>query len=581
MVGSRVPLELAGSVAAENVPFLREMVVLFAVSALLTYLCYRLRLVPIVGFLVAGVLIGPHALGLVSDLELIASTAEIGVILLLFTLGVEFSLEKLARIKRFIVLGGGLQVGLTIALAGLILLVLGVSWRGAVYTGCLIALSSTAVVVKLLSDRGTTDTPAGRIALGVLIFQDLFIIPLVLLMPILGAGEGSTLEIAGAILESTAIIALVLIAARRIVPPLLDRVAHVHSPELFLLTVVVICFGIAWLASLGGVSLALGAFLAGLVVSGSRFREHAVGEVIPLRTIFNAVFFVSIGMLLDLSFVITEPLLVLGAAAGVLVLKAAVTGVSVVLLRYPAAIALGVGVALAQIGEFSLVLHQVGLEAGLTPAGLGTVGEQAFLGVAVLLMAMTPLLVQLEPKLRALLKSLRPAPLAATEEGVKGALEGLSDHVIVGGYGLTGHYLKTVLDTFALPFVIVDLNPVSVVEVQASGTPVVYGDLSQMPVLRRAGIERARLVVVAINDPEAVGRVIQRVRMVNPTVPVIVRVPYIIDVGALARAGADVVVAEELEAATRLVGQTLRACGIPAEEADRQVERLRTESELL
>lgn len=566
--------------AAEGVPFLREMVVLFAASAGLTYICYRLRLVSIVGFLFAGVLIGPHALGLVADLELIASTAEIGVILLLFTLGVEFSLEKLARIRRFIVLGGSLQVGLTIALAAVIFLILDVKWRGAVYTGCLIALSSTAVVVKLLSDRGATDTPSGRIALGVLIFQDLFIIPLVLLIPILAAGEGSTLEIARAILESTAIIALVLVAARRIVPRLLDRVAHVHSPELFLLTVVVICFGIAWLASLGGVSLALGAFLGGLVVSGSRFREHAVGEIIPLRTIFNAVFFVSIGMLLDLSFVVGHPLLVLGAAAGVLVLKAVVTGASVLLLRYPAAIALGVGLALAQIGEFSLVLHQVGREAGLTPAGLGAMGEQAFLGVAVLLMALTPLLMQLEPKLRSVVQSLRRAQPFAAEEVVEGVVEGLRDHVIVGGYGLTGHYLKSVLETFGIPFVIVDLNPVSVAEAQARGTPVIYGDLSQSHVLRRAGVERARLVVAAINDPEALGRIVQRVKMANPTVPLIVRAPYIIDVDPLAEAGAEVVVAEELEAATRLVGQALRACGVPPEEADRQVERLRTESEL-
>jgi CPA2 family monovalent cation:H+ antiporter-2 len=547
----------AVSVAAvpENVAFLREMVAVFAVSAVLAYVCFRLRLVPIVGFLAAGVLIGPHALGLVKDLELIASTAEVGVILLLFTLGVEFSLDKLARIKRYILLGGGLQVGLTLGLVAVILLVLGIGWRAAVYSGCLVALSSTAVVIKLLSDRGVTDTPAGRISLGILIFQDLFIIPVVLLIPLLGAGEGSTLQIAVAVLESTAIIAAVLIAARRIVPPLLDRVAQVHSPELFLLTVVVICFGIAWLASLGGVSLALG----------------------PLRTIFNAVFFVSIGMLLDLRFVIAHPLLILVATGTILVLKATVTGASVLLLRYPAVIAVGVGLALAQIGEFSLVLHQVGSEAGLSPAGLGPVGDQAFLAVAVILMVLTPILLQVEPKLRHAVHGRGRGQVAL--EVAEATREDLSGHVVIGGYGLTGHYLRTVLDTFGIPFVIVELNPVTVGEAKSLGLPVIYGDLSHAHVLRQAGVARARVVVVAINDPDAVGRIVQRVKMVNPTVAAIIRAPYIIDLDLLSRAGADVIVTEELEAAVKVVDQTLLACGVPPEEAERQVKRLRAESE--
>jgi len=578
MVRPYDPLIGLASAAPANVPFLQELVVLFAVSVVLTYLCHRLRLVPIVGFLVAGVLIGPHSLGLVTDLDLIASTAEVGVILLLFTLGVEFSLEKLARIKRYIVLGGGLQVGITIALSSLVFLLFGVGWRSAVYTGCLIALSSTAVVLKMLTDRGVTDTPGGRIALGILIFQDLFIIPLVLFIPILAAGGGSSAEIGLAVLESGGIIALVLIAARRLVPALLDRVAHVHSPELFLLTVVVICFGIAWLASLGGVSLALGAFLGGLAVSGSRFREHAVGEIIPLRTIFNAVFFVSIGMLLDLGFVVSQPLLILAAVIGVFLLKTLVTGASVLALRYPLAVALGVGLALAQIGEFSLVLHQVGRGEGLSPAGLGVAGEQAFLAVAVFLMILTPLLMQVEPKLRALVVH-RQKHIAAFDEHGAGGSE-LSDHVIIGGYGLTGHYMKTVLETFGIPFVIVDLNPVSAAEVKALGVPVIYGDLSHTQVLRRAGVQRARLVLIAINDPDAVARIVQRVKMASATVPVIVRAPYIIDVDGLTEAGADVVVSEELEAATRVVDHALRACGIPPEEVDLQVERLRTESEL-
>jgi len=571
---------LPATAAAPAVPFLREMVTVFAVSALLAYVCHRLRLVPIVGFLIAGVLIGPHALGLVRDQELIASTAEVGVILLLFTLGVEFSLDKLARIRRYILAGGSLQVGLTTVLVAAILISFDIDWRAAVFTGCLVALSSTAVVVKLLSERGVTDTPAGRISLGILIFQDLFIIPVVLLVPVLGTGGGSAMEIAIRVLESTGIIVLVLVAARRLVPPLLDRVAHVNSPELFLLTVVVVCFGIAWLASIWGVSLALGAFLGGLVVSGSRFREHAVGEIIPLRTIFNAVFFVSIGMLLDTSFIISNPLLMLGLAVGVLVLKMAVTGTSVLMIGYPATIALGVGVGLAQIGEFSLILHQVGSEAGLSPAGLGPDGDQAFLGLAVTLMVLTPILVQLEPKVRGLLQRKHGVVPSAGAAGQDEVAQALADHVVVGGYGLAGHYTKTVLDAFGIPFVIVEMNPVTVAEVEAIGLPVIYGDLSHALVLRRAGVERARMVMIAINDPDAVSRIVQRVKMLNRSVPVVVRAPYLVYGDSLADAGADIIVTEELEAALQLVDRTLRACGVPAEEVELQIKKLRAESEL-
>ncbi|UCC84122.1 MAG: cation:proton antiporter [Gemmatimonadota bacterium] len=572
-----LPSLIVSAAASEELPFLRELVALFALAVALTYLSHRLRLVPIVGFLFAGVLAGPYALGLVADREFISRTAEIGVILLLFTIGVEFSLDKLARIRRFIVLGGSLQVGLTTALVAVLLLVAGVNWRAAIFSGALVALSSTAIVVKLLSDRGVTDTPAGQISLGVLIFQDLMLVPLVLFLPILGAGSGSAVEIGVTLLESVLILALVLVAARRAVPWLLDRVADVRSPELFLLTVVVICFGIAWLANLGGVSLALGAFLAGLVVSGSRFREHAVGEIIPLRTIFNALFFVSIGMLLDMRFVFEHWLPLLGVAAGLLLLKAAIAGSSVLLLRYPAAVAVSVALLLAQIGEFSLVLHQVGRSLGLAPAGLGDAGDQAFLAVAVLLMMTTPFAVQLEPRLRSLVSARQPSRADAEPAG---PAAGLAEHVIIGGFGLTGRYLHSTLSTFGVAHVIVDLNPVSVMEAEASGLPIVYGDLSHTHVLRRAGVERARLLVAAINDPQALVRIVHRARLANPALEIALRTPYVVDVDSLIEAGANVVVTEELESALQLIEHALLACDVPSEEVGRQVARLRAESEL-
>jgi CPA2 family monovalent cation:H+ antiporter-2 len=568
---------MAWAVAAVgDLPFLREMIAIFAVGSALVYIAHRLKLVPIVGFLLTGVIIGPYALGLVRDIDLIESTAEVGVILLLFTIGVEFSLEKLFRIRRYIVLGGGLQVGVTVGLVALLLAGLGIDWRHGIYTGYLVALSSTAIVLKLLHERARIDTPTGQISLGILIFQDLSIVIMVLTIPILGSGGGSPGAIALALLEGILIIALVVEGARRIVPPVLDRVAHLRSPELFLLVVVVICFGIAWLASLAGVSLALGAFLAGLAVSGSRFREHAVGEILPLRTVFNAVFFVSVGMLLDLRVVAQEPLLLLSAVAGVFLIKSVLTAASVRALRYPSWTAAAVGLALAQIGEFSLVLHDTGREYGLSPAGLGETGEQVFLAVAVLLMIATPFLTQVQPSGRRLRgRGGAPAPPTGGEARPDAAASRLRDHIIIGGFGLTGRYLERLCRTFELPYCIVDLNPVSALEAEAHGVPFLYGDLARPELLDQAGVREARLLVVAINDADASSRIVQRARLANPSLPIIARVRYVVEASGAQDMGADAVVAEELETALVIVQQVARQCGIPEEEARRQAERLR------
>ena len=294
-------------------PFLVQSVALVVAAAAIAYVCYRIGLVPIVGFLVAGVVIGPSALGVVSDPALVNAAAEFGVILLLFTIGIEFSLDKLARITTLIFGGGGLQVLLASVLTMLVLLPFGVDWRPALFTGFLVSLSSTAIVLKLLADRGESGTTFGQVSLGLLIFQDLAIVVMVLLVPMLAGAGGSGLDLAAALGKALAIILAVLLVARRLMPPLLERVARTCSPELFLLTVIAICFGTAWLTSVAGVSLSLGAFLAGLLVSESRFSHHAFGEIMPLQILFSAVFFVSVGMLLDLDFLLHHLPMVLGA----------------------------------------------------------------------------------------------------------------------------------------------------------------------------------------------------------------------------------------------------------------------------
>ena len=285
-------------------PFFAEVATLIVAGAAIAYLSFRLRLVPIIGFLLAGVLIGPNGFRLVQDRALVDAAAEVGVVLLLFTIGIEFSLERLARIKRLIFGGGGLQVGLaTLATLGL-LAVFGVNWRAGLFAGFLVALSSTAIVLKLLGDRSETDSTQGQVGLGLLIFQDLAIIVMALLVPMLGGTGGSALSVVWALAKALLIIAVVLIFARRLMPKVLEMVARTCSPELFLLTVIAICFGTAVVTSLAGVSLSLGAFLAGLLVSESRFSEHALSEIMPLQILFSATFFVSVGMLLDIKFLL-------------------------------------------------------------------------------------------------------------------------------------------------------------------------------------------------------------------------------------------------------------------------------------
>ena len=563
---------------AATLPFLNEMVALFIVSVVIAYLCYRLRLVPIAGFLLAGVVIGPNSLGLVYDQELVDILAEVGVILLLFTIGLEFSLEKLSRIGRAIFVCGGLQVIVSIAIVIGVLLVLGVNWKAGIYTGCLVALSSTAIVLGILAERDETDTPVGRLSLAILIFQDLAVVVMVLLVPML-AGEGGT---AGDFLwvlgRALLLIAAVLVLARRIVPWILQHVADTRRQELFLLTVVAVCFGTATQSSYAGVSLALGAFLAGLVVSESRYSEQALSEILPLRTIFSAIFFVSVGMLLNLGFLAENLLLVLVVAGVAILVKVIATASSVLVLGYPIRIAAATGLALAQIGEFSFVLERAGRAAGLSPAGLGEAGSQMFIAATVLLMLLTPLQMQVAPGFGAFLSRTlfrrlgAPAEQPTTEE-----TEHLEDHVIIVGYGPAGRRLVQVLQDRGIPFVVIEMNPASVKEMHREGVRVIYGAASRPHILKAARVVSAKLCVVVINDPAVAPRIIHQARYLNATLQIIARTRYLTDMEQLQQIGADIVVPEEMETTVRIFTQVLGAYMIPPEEVERQVQFIRAQ----
>ena len=566
-------LALAGSTPA----FFTEIAVLLVAGAAIAYVGSRLRLLPIVGFLLAGVLIGPNALGLVKDRALVDAAAEVGVVLLLFTIGIEFSFEKLKRIRRLIFAGGGLQMALATAATTGVLALLGVGWRAGVFTGFLVALSSTAIVLKLLGDRGESSAQHGQVGLGLLIFQDLAIIPMVLLVPMLGGTGGPPQELALALLRAAGIIAAVLLVARRVMPRVLEVVARTCSPEIFLLTVVAVCFGTAYLTSLAGVSLSLGAFLAGLLVSESRFSEHALGEILPLQILFSATFFVSVGMLTDPAFLVRHPLLVLGAVAGVLAIKLLTTGLAARVLGYRLPVAAASGLLLAQVGEFSFVLERVGRDAGMAPAGLGETGSQAFIATAVLLMILTPAFAALGTRLQGRMEGRRDAAAQALlgEDDDAGHLPHLDGHVVVAGYGEGARLLVPVLHGTGVPYVITTLNPGGAGQADEAGFPVLRGDASRVRALQLAGAERARVMVIADDDPATAQRIVAVARSLNPELRIVVRTRFAAHVEPLLHAGSDAVVAEETESVVRLADYVLNEFGFTPGEAQAQEAAIR------
>lgn len=553
-------------------PFFAEVAILLVAGAAVAYICFRLGVMPIVSFLVTGALIGPHALGLIQDEALIEAAAEVGVVLLLFTIGIEFSLEKLARIRRLIFVGGSLQVGLVLAIVTGIMMALGVGWQAAVFTGCLVALSSTAIVMKLLMNRGETNSEGGQGALGILIFQDLAVVAMVLLVPMLGGAGGTGTDILIALGTAVLLIVVVLVVARRVMPKILEAVARTCSQEIFLLTVIAACFGTAYLTSLAGVSLSLGAFLAGLVVSESRFSQLAFGEILPLQIIFSATFFVSVGLLLDVGFIIANPLLVIVLIISILVLKAAATGISMKVLGYGTGTMAFSSLVLAQVGEFSFVLERAGREVGLYPAGLEGDGPQAFIATTVVLMIATPYLTTLGATLRSRWKPSATDTAASqetpeTEDMGHGA--SLRDHVLIAGYGQGGKQLARALHSKNVPHVILTLSPDGAKEAEARGQTVIIGNYLRQHELEMSGINSARLLVVADDDLETTMHFVELAKSLNPDLRILVRTRFISEIHELQEAGASSVFAEEQESVLSLLLEVLNHYDEPAS-TDRQ-----------
>ena len=553
-----------------NLSFLRDFVIIFGVAIGINFLFYRLRIAPIVGYLIAGVLLGPSMLGIVKDAGLIEVLAEVGVILLLFLIGIEFSIDELIRINRTVFMGGFLQVFLTTAVVLLISLYSGVSLEKGIFIGLLVAMSSTAIVFKLLSDRGEMDSPQGRISAGILIFQDLSVVAIVLLMPMLGGKSGfSAVDALLNIFWALAIVGIVIVVSRFVVPLILNNIVQTHSRELFLISIVLICFGTAWLTSLVGLSLALGAFLAGLVISESEYGHQAFSEILPLKDIFVILFFVSIGMLLDINSVIRNPLFVLLGVLAIFVIKFAAGALIPVVLGYPLRIGVLVGVALSQIGEFSFVLSKEGINLGL----LSGDDYQFFLASAIITMVFTPFMIQGSGRFSEYIERL-PFSNALKSGRFREDVHKRSDlknHVVLVGFGLNGRNVSRVLSASGIPFLVLEINPETVRIEKKRGVPILYGDASKESVLALTNIAAALSVVIAISDAAATRRIVELARRLGPSVYIIARTRYTNEVNSLYSLGANDVIPEEFETSIEIISRVLHRYFIPVNEIEKHI----------
>lgn len=539
-----------------------DLVVLFATALAVVLVLSRLRLPAIAGFLVAGALIGPSGLGWVGSVHEIEQIAEIGVVLLLFTIGLEFSLADLRRLGRALVVGGGLQVTLTTAAVAGLAHLGGVPPARGIFYGFLVALSSTAIVLKGLAERGETDAPQGRLVVGVLLFQDLCVVPMMLLVPLLGGGEGGAAPVARALLTAGAVVLVTLALARAIVPRALRLVAATRARDIFILAVVVLCGGIAWLTSLVGLSLALGAFLAGLALAGSEYGDQAFSDVLPLREIFTSLFFVSMGMLLDVHVLADAPGAVLGLVGALLVGKAGIAGLAGLVLRLPLRVAVLGGLALAQVGEFSFVLARLGERHSLLDAG----DMRLFFAAGVVTMLVTPFALRFGPQVAAGAARLRVLDrlLGPGGEDLATVPPGLSGHVVVLGYGVGGRMLAEILRSASVPFVAVDINAERVREARRHDEPLHYGDVTSPDILAHVRVGAARQVAVLLNDPGATVRAVRAARRLAPQAAIVARARYVADVPALLQAGATEAVAQEFEASLEVIRRVMKAAGAPA-----------------
>jgi CPA2 family monovalent cation:H+ antiporter-2 len=551
---------------------LGDLLLVIALAAAGVALFERLGLPSIAGFLVMGALVGPGALGIVDDPDSVRALAEFGVVFLLFEIGLELPFERIREIGVTAAIAGGLQVGITLTGAAWVAWMLGVPPSSALAIGGLVAMSSTALVMGLLSEHGVIDAPQGRLSVAILLFQDLCIVPLLLAVPILAAGErGSGISVALALGRAALAMVGMFVVARFVVPWLLERAARLRSRDLFSLLALLIVVGSAVIAEGLGLTLAVGAFIGGMVASASPYAYQMFAELVPLRGVFIGLFFTAMGMLFDPAATVAAAPLVVGWVLAVMFGKAlVVAGVVGLVLRRGVRLAVLTGLGLAQTGEFSFVLAAAAGSAGLLTEEF----QDVFIAGSVLTLVATPFLFRVAPRVAGWFAR-RDGPAGAEAEGDDA--EALRDHVVLLGFGLAGQNVARVLRAIDVPYAAVESNAHAAEAARERGERVVWGDATRGELLRRLGVERARLVVVALSDPIATREAVALVHSRAPEVTLLVKTRWQRELDSLSSLGADTVVSEELEGTLDLVGEVLRVCGVAEGAVARFARELREE----
>jgi len=552
---------------------LAELVVTYAIALALILLLSRIRIPPIVSFIVAGAIAGPAGIGIVKTQDDVEMLAEMGIVLLLFTVGLEFSLTEIRRIWRKVLIGGTIQIALT----AVVILVLVVAffgsvstWRLGLFAGLFVALSSTAIVLQELGTLNQLDSPHGRLVVGVMLFQDLCIVGLLLLVPIL-SGMTPLSAVPGVLAKAAAAIGVVALVSKFVLPILFRLVGRSGRREAFPLAVVLASIGTAWASSLLGISMALGAFLGGLVLAESEYSHQAYAEIRPLRDILAGLFFISLGMLVDPGVLLKQFPLVIAIALLLVMVKASVATVAFVAAGTTMRVAATAGLDLAQVGEFSFILGRTGREVGLLS------GEywQLLLAASIATMVVTPAVLAVAPRVGSLL-ALKTRFGAAEEE--PSHAEHMSSHVVILGFGMGGQLLARALQQLSTPYVVLDLNGATVRRARRDGEAIFYGDATNEDALRAAGVERAKAVVGVLSDPYAAARAVTAIRSINPALPIILRTRYKSEADAVMRHGATVAVSEEMEASLEVLAQTFARLDVPGNVIDVLLDSYRRES---
>lgn len=556
---------------------LQNIVLIFALSTLVNFLFTKMKIPTILGYLFTGVIVGPSLLGVIGMHDDIEIIAEIGVIMLMFGIGLEFSLNHLLRIRKIVFIGGFLQFTFTVVVTLFIARGYDIDWKGALFVGFVTALSSTAVVLKILQERSELTSNYGRTVLGILIFQDLLLIPLLLFTPILGGDVGDQshqLLMLG--VKAVFIVGLIYVGNRWLMPRLLDVIAKTRNQELFMMSVLFICMAVALLTAELGMSLAFGAFLAGLMISDSQYSHNVFGNLIPLKDLFASFFYISIGILLDVNFVAANPWLVAGTVLIVVFFKAITAAGTAFLLGHTFRGTIMVGFALSQVGEFSFILAKEGMDYNL----ISTFIYQLFLATAVISMALTPILMQVSRPIASLLLKL-PLPVKLVD-GIfplpQVEIPEIRDHLVFIGKDSRALNLSVMAKQLGLPYVSIVFDPDSARKRQLKGETIVYGDAVNDPILLKAQVDKADIVVISIGNLITSMVIIEKVRTMNPHAYIIVRAKKVEDIEDLYNSGADKVLPEEFETSIELFDRVLSKMLIPRREIDKVIGRIRDDN---